>query len=532
MSKRSARAVQVPASSRTPLTPISFLERSAYVYRHRPATVYGDRTTTYGELLDRVQRLVGALRRCGVNEGDRVATLLPNVPAMLELHFGVPGAGAALVPLNTRLGPVELQYILEHSSPRLIFVHHSLLEQARRALDAIDGRPETIVVGGEADEYESLLAQSEQEPLRIDSEDDLLSINYTSGTTSSPKGVMYIHRGAYLHALGVIASAELNAESRYLWTLPMFHCNGWAFTWAVTAAGGQHICLDAVDVPLVWRHLRAGVTHFCGAPTVLTMLAEADDASVLSSPAKAFVGGAPPSPALLARAERLGMQITQLYGLTETYGPLCVCARQPGWEDLPEDQRRRLQARQGVGTVVSDRLRVVDADLRDVPADGETMGEVMMRGNNVTPGYYRAPDVTAEAFAGGWFHSGDLAVMHEDGYIELRDRSKDVIISGGENISTIEIEHALCEHPGVVEAAVIGIPDERWGEVPKAFVTARGEQPPDTDELRDWIRDRLARYKTPREIVFVQELPKTATNKVQKFILRETAGRDRSGVDH
>jgi fatty-acyl-CoA synthase len=515
---------ELPESSFAALSPLKFLQRSAYVYRDQTATVFGDQTVTYAELLLRVERLAGALRERGVADGDRVAALLPNVPAMLEMHYGVPGAGAVLVPINTRLGRFELRHILEHSGARMLFVHAALLDHAKLALEDVAASIDLVVVGGADDEYEPLLAAATATPLKAAAETDLLSINYTSGTTDAPKGVMYIHRGAYLHALGVVAGSCLTVDSLYLWTLPMFHCSGWAYTWAVTAMGGQHVCMESFDASLVWELLhKHGITHMCGAPTVVTMLAEAPEARPLATPVKTFVGGAPPSPALLGRARDLGMEMTHLYGLTETYGPLCVCAWQPSWQDLAPADVAQLEARQGVGTVVTERLRVVDPELRDVPPDGETLGEIVMRGNNVALGYYRAPETTAEAFAGGWFHSGDIGVMHPDGYIELRDRSKDVIISGGENISTIEIEHTLCAHPDVVEAAVIGIPDERWGEVPKAFVTTRGTNPPDAEKLKEWVRTRIARYKVPREIEFLAELPKTATNKVQKFVLRERA---------
>ncbi len=520
----------VPASSLAALTPLSFLHRSAFVYRDVVATVHGDRRTTYGELLARVERVAEALRRHGISDGDRVAAILPNVPAMLELHFAVPGAGGVLVPVNTRLGPSELELIVGHAGARLVVVHATLVAAVRAALTGLPTPPALIVVGGPDDEYEALATEGERAPLRAPAETDLLSINYTSGTTSAPKGVMYVHRGAYLHALGVIAESGLTVDSRYLWTLPMFHCNGWAYTWAVTAAGGTHVCVESFDPAEIWRLLREhGVTHLCGAPTALSMLVEAPQAHPLPAPVRTFVGGSPPAPALLERSRELGFTVTQLYGLTETYGPLCVCARQPSWDALDDDERVRRQARQGVGTVVSEQLRVVDPELRDVPADGRTMGEVVMRGNNVALGYYRAPEATAAAFSDGWFRSGDLAVMHPDGYVELRDRSKDVIISGGENISSIEVEHALCAHPTVIEAAVIGVPDERWGEVPRAFVTVRDVRP-SADELRDWVRTRLARYKAPRDVVFVDDLPRTATNKIQKFVLREYELTDDGGA--
>jgi fatty-acyl-CoA synthase len=381
--------------------------------------------------------------------------------------------------------------------------------------------------GGEAAEcdYESLIHAASPGALRKPADERaLLSINYTSGTTGRPKGVMTSHRGAYLHSLGVIAEAALTPRSAYLWTLPMFHCNGWAYTWAVTAAGARHVCLPAVQPSAIWDAIAAhGVTHLCAAPTVVTMLLGADQAARCPEPVRLFIGGAPPSPALLERTSRLNIQVTHLYGLTETYGPVAVCAWNPAWDDLPEEQQARLRARQGVGTVVSERIRVVDPESRDVPRDGQTMGEVVMRGNNVMLGYYRDQQATREAFAGGWFHSGDIAVIHPDGYIELRDRLKDVVISGGENIATIEVEQALMAHAAISEAAVVGRPDERWGEVPIAFVTTRGPSPLDQAELIRFLRGQLAGFKVPKAVEVVDELPRTATGKVQKFLLRDTA---------
>jgi fatty-acyl-CoA synthase len=511
------------AVSTAPLSPVSFLLRSGRVWADRPAVRFGAQTRTYAELLDRAERVAGALRALGVAAGDRVATLLANVPAMLELHFAVPGLGAVLVPMNTRLGRDELTYILDHSRPRCLVAH----ERSRALIEGVAARledpPHVVYVDAPpaaGDSFESAVGAGQPQALAVGEEDALLSINYTSGTTGSPKGVMYSHRGAYLHALGVIAEAGLSTRSRYLWSLPMFHCNGWAFTWAVTAAGSEHICLDGVDASEMWRSLGEGATHLCAAPTVLVMLGESPEAAPLPHPVQVFVGGAPPAPALLDRMGRLGFEITHLYGLTETYGPLCVCAWQPSWDRLPEDDRAAHRARQGVGTVVSERLRVVDEDLVDVPADGQTTGEVVMRGNNVMLGYYRDPAATARAFHGGWFHSGDIGVMHPDGYLELRDRAKDIIISGGENISTIEIEQVLAAHPDVLEAAVVGVPDDKWGEVPQAFVVARAGAQPSDAALQDFVRARLARFKAPKRIVFCQELPKTATGKVQKYLLR------------
>lgn len=506
--------------SQAPLSPIRYLQRSATVWADQIAVGFEGASTTYKALLERVERLAGGLRTIGVEPGDRVATLLPNVPAMLELHFAVPGCGAVLVPMNTRLSVGEYVYILGHSGARLLVADPGLRETAEAAIARL-AEPPRLLVAEDGKEYGALASESERLPLVAEDEGALLSINYTSGTTGQPKGVMYTHRGAYLHALGVVAEARLDCSSAYLWTLPMFHCNGWAFIWAVTSMGGRHECLRDFDTAAVWRLLREqGITHLCGAPTVLTMLTEAPEAAPLDRPVQVFVGGAPPSPALLERAHELGMRVTHLYGLTETYGPLVVCAWRPAWNDLPASVQARLQARQGVGTVVTEPLRVVDAEMRDVPADGETMGEVVMRGNNVTLGYYRDPEATANACAGGWFHSGDLGVMHPDGYIELRDRLKDIVISGGENISTIEVEQALVAHPNVLEAAVIGVPHERWGEVPKAFVAVRPGSSLSVEELQEFARQRLALFKVPKEIEFLDELPKTATGKIQKFVLR------------
>jgi fatty-acyl-CoA synthase len=519
----------VTSVSHSTLSPLAFLERSAGVWAGRPAVADGVRSWTYGEHHERVTRLSGALaRELGVEPGDRVATLLPNVPEMLELHYAVPGAGGVLVPLNTRLAAADYAYILGHSGATVAFAYETLRETVDQALDGLD-RPRVVWVqepGAPNEAYEALLAEPGPSTLRKpDDEGELLSINYTSGTTGRPKGVMTSHRGAYLHSLGVVAEARMGVDSVYLWTLPMFHCNGWAYTWAVTAAGARHVCLPKVEAGAIWRAIHdEGVTHFCAAPTVVTMMLGSDAAAPAPNPVRLFVGGAPPAPALLERAEELNIAVTHLYGLTETYGPIAVCAEDPAWAGLPPGEQARLRARQGVGTIVSESLRVVDEDMRDVPRDGSTIGEVVMRGNNVTLGYYRDEEATREAFRGGWFHSGDLAVMHPDGYVELRDRLKDIVISGGENIATIEVEQALAAHPAVAEAAVVGAPDERWGEVPVAFVTARAADPPDPDELAAFVRERIASFKVPKRIEVVEELPKTATGKIQKFLLREEAG--------
>jgi fatty-acyl-CoA synthase len=517
------------SASHASLSPVRFLLRSARVWGDQVATVSGDRSRTYATMLADVERLAGALTARGVQAGDRVATALPNVAAMLDLHFAVTGIGAVLVPMNTRLTAPEYAHILEHSGSRVVVAGDAAHDILARALETLDDPPALMRARDGLDYLGGSDAGAAPVPVAAQAEDALLSINYTSGTTGRPKGVMYSHRGAYLHALGVIAEARLSPTARYLWTLPMFHCNGWAFTWAVTAMGARHVCLPQVEPAAIWGLLRdEGITHLCGAPTVMTMLADAEQARPLERPAEVFLGGAPPSPALLERARGLGLHITHLYGLTETYGPIAVCAWRADWDALPADEQARLRARQGVGTVVSEGLRVVDDHLRDVPADGTSEGEVVMHGNNVMLGYYRDEAATAEALRGGWLHSGDVGVMHPDGYVELRDRLKDVVISGGENISTIEVEQTLQEHPAVGEVAVVGVPDERWGETPVAFVTPRPGQSPSAEELVAFARERLAGFKVPRTIHVRDELPKTATGKIQKFVLREEAATTRS----
>jgi fatty-acyl-CoA synthase len=517
----------------TALTPLSFLERSASVWADRIAVRDRERQWTYREHHDRVGRAVTVLSELGVRSGDRVATILPNVAGLLELHYAVPGAGAVLVPLNTRLTADDYDYILEHSGARVVVAAASLRDSlaetlTRRAIRTIwldQDDPE----GGD---YGALLAAAGPSPIAHPAdENDLLSINYTSGTTGRPKGVMTSHRGAYLHSLGVIAESGMTVRSSYLWTLPMFHCNGWAYTWSVTAVGAAHVCLPSLEPAAAWRAIaEAGTTHMCAAPTVLTMLLEDDAAIRCPQPVRVFVGGSPPSPALLGRADAANFAVTQLYGLTETYGPMVVCAWNPDWDELPLQRRLELQARQGVNSIVSDPIRVVDQAMHDVPADGRTLGEVVMTGNNVMLGYYRDPEATATAFAGGWFHTGDLAVMHPDRYFELRDRLKDVVISGGENIATVEIEQALSAHPDVSEVAVVGAPDERWGEAVVAFVVPVRGSTPQTDDLIGFARGRLAGFKVPKRIYLVTELPKTGTGKIQKYVLRGHAAGSPSAV--
>jgi len=490
------------------LTPLSFLERTLHVFPEKVGVVDGPRRFTYREIGERVYRLASALRRAGVRKGDRVAVLSPNSAEVLEAHFGVPQIGAVLVAINVRLSAQEVSTILRHSGARVLVV------------DAALGDPAWGEIG-----YERFLATGSPEPFApdVDDEEQTITINYTSGTTGQPKGVMYTHRGAYLNSLGEIVEAGLRPESVYLWTLPMFHCNGWCFTWAVTAAGARHVVVPKVDPPRVFELVsEERVTHLCGAPTVLVMLqSELPRPDYrFPQPLRTVTAGAPPPPAVIERMEALGAVITHVYGLTETYGPHTVCEWKLEWDGKANADRAALKARQGVGYVHAPELRVVDAELRDVPADGETMGEIVMRGNNVMKGYFRDPDATAAAFAGGWFHSGDLGVMHPDGYVELRDRKKDVIISGGENISTVEVEKVLFFHPAVLEAAVIGIPDEKWGEVPKAFVTLRPGREATEEEIVEYCREHLAHFKCPKKVEF-GPLPKTSTGKTQKFKLRE-----------
>ena len=506
-----------------PLTPTAFLDRARVVHRDQVALVDGDVRRTYAELADRCERLAGALAGLGVVPGDRVSLLAPNTGVALEAHFGVPWSGAVLNALNTRLSASELAWIVGHAGSRVLVVDHDLAELGRAVAEQADGDVRLVVSGGPEDELEALLADADALRVDVDDELSLLSLNYTSGTTGTPKGVMYSHRGAYLQALAMAAQTALDVRSSFLWTLPMFHCNGWCFPWAVTAAGATHVALRKVEPARIWQALRdEGVTHLCAAPTVLAGLASApsaDDGPV-GRPVRVATGGAPPSPALLARMAELDLDVTHLYGLTETYGPAAICDWKPQWDDLDSEEQARLKSRQGVANLVSLPLRVLDKERTDVPPDGETVGEVVLRGNNVMLGYYRDEEATAAADAEGWFRTGDMAVVHPDGYVELKDRSKDVIISGGENIASIEVEQALDAHPAVLESAVVAAPDEKWGETVAAFVVLRPGATATEQELVEHVRSRIARFKAPRQVHF-GELPKTGTGKIQKFVLRE-----------
>jgi fatty-acyl-CoA synthase len=504
-----------------PMSPVAFLDRSAVVYRDRTAVVDGDRRWSYGEFHQRCLRQAGLLVDVGITEGDRVAVLAPNSSLLLAAHFGVVHAGGVLVALNTRLSPSELAAIVEHAGARVLLFHPDTKFDAEQIRDRVT--TPLILIGG--DEYESMIEAATPTARTVTDERGLLALNYTSGTTGSPKGVMYHHRGAYLQSLAMVTHFQLTNATRYLWTLPMFHCNGWCFTWAVTAAGGTHICVPRIDPAAVWALIRdERVTHLCAAPTVLiSLLADEAAASGTSQRVVAAVGGAPPTPRLLQDCAEAGFDITHLYGLTETFGPLAICDWQPAWDSLPVAEQARRRARQGVGNVIACTIRVVAEDGTDVPADGRTLGEIAVRGNNVMLGYFHDPAATAAVVPDGWLRTGDLAVRHPDGYLEIRDRKKDLIISGGENISSVEVEAALAAHPDVLEAAVVAVPDARWGERPVAWVTPRGARAPSAAELRAFVRERLAGFKVPDRFYF-GPLPKTSTGKIQKYVLRERSG--------
>jgi fatty-acyl-CoA synthase len=525
----------------SPLTPASFLERAATVYPDKPAVLHGERRFTYAELRARARRLASALARRGIRPGDTVAVMAPNVPAMLEAHFGVPMAGAVLNALNYRLDPAGIAFILQHGRARLLIADTEFADTVEKALGLLPGPIPVVDVADDAREagrparrpgdveYEALLAEGDPayEWPRPADEWQALALLYTSGTTGNPKGVVYSHRGAYLNALGNALAFGLSPRTVYLWTLPMFHCNGWTYPWAVTAVGGTHVCLRKVDPALIFRLIRRhGVTHLCGAPVVLTALIHAPD-EVKARPehvVEVATGGAAPPSAVIAAMEAMGFRVTHLYGLTESYGPATLCAWQAGWDALDLPERAARMARQGVPYPTLDGLVVADpVTLAPVPWDGVTMGEILLRGNTVMKGYLDNSAATEEAFRGGWFHTGDLAVRHADGYVEIKDRAKDIIISGGENISSLEVEEVLYRHPAVMEASVVARPDPRWGETVCAFVTLKPGSPPVTaGEIIAWCRERLAHFKAPRAVVF-GPLPKTSTGKIQKYVLREQA---------
>ena len=521
-----------------PLTPVAFLDRARLVHGDRPAVIDGPLRRSYEDFADRCERLAGATLDLGLEPGDAVSVLAPNVSMALEATFGFPMAGVVFNALNSRLSAPELAWIVGHAGSKVLFVDHALAGVARAIEEQVPGLRVVVSqdagVSGTTDcEYEALLANAAPHRVEITDEQSLLSLNYTSGTTGHPKGVMYSHRGANLNALAMAAQGGLDSDAVFLWTLPIFHCNGWCYPWAVTAVGGTHVMLRVLDPGAVWRHIRDdGVTHFNAAPTVLIGLVNHRDAAPAPRTVKVATGGAPPSPTLLTQMAELNIDVTHLYGLTETYGPSLICDWRSEWDGLPAGEQARIKARQGVGTLVTSSVRVVDGDGADVPADGETQGEIAIRGNNVMLGYYKDPDATAAASVEGpegtWFRTGDVAVMHDHGYVEVRDRAKDVIISGGENIASIEVEQALASHPDVVECAVVAAPHETWGEVPAAFVVLRSGADITESDLVEHVKSRIARFKAPKSVTF-GDLPKTATGKIQKFALRDQlwAGRDR-----
>ena len=518
-----------------PLSPVSFLTRTASIYPTRVAVIHGDRRYTYAQFAERCRRLASSLARAGIGKGDTVAIMAPNTPEMLEAHYAVPMLGAVLCSINTRLDAAAVGFILEHSEAKVVLTDRefaAVMQQALPAtkplvIDIADAQtPLGPVIG--ATDYETFIAQGDPNHTEKlpDDEWQAIALGYTSGTTGNPKGVVAHHRGAYLNACANALTFGLGPQSVYLWTLPMFHCNGWTYTWAVTLAGGTHVCLRRVEAaPIFSAIAEHGVTHMCGAPVVLSMLIHApDDARrPLPHPVCIATGGAAPPSTVIAGMEALGFAVTHLYGLTETYGPSTVCLWQPGLDELPIDEKSAFMARQGVATPMLEEAAVMDPEtMTKLPADGVSMGELMLRGNTVMKGYLKNPTATDEAFAGGWFHSGDLAVMHPDGYVEIKDRAKDIIISGGENISSLEVEEILYKHPAVMEAAVVARPDAKWGETPQAFVTLKPGATATQAEIVAWCRQHMAHFKAPRHVTF-GPLPKTSTGKIQKFELRERA---------
>ncbi|HEY3564686.1 MAG TPA: acyl--CoA ligase family protein [Casimicrobiaceae bacterium] len=510
-----------PQFNYEPLTPTAFLARAAVVFGDRLAVADDGTRFTYREFHARCLRFAGALRKLGVAPGERVAVFAPNTHVLLAAHYAVPLAGAVLVALNTRITADDIAYILEHAGVRVLIYDDAYAETALNACGRAHAGVLALRAGGERDDLEALIASAAPFEHPVADERAMLAINYTSGTTGKPKGVMYHHRGAYLQALAMALHMGLTSDSKYLWTLPMFHCNGWCFPWAVTVTGATHVCLRRVESSLIWAHLReSAITHLCAAPTVLTMIAWDPGAGAIDRRVRVATGGAPPTPALLERLAALGLDVTHLYGLTETYGPAVICEWRSEWDGLAIEEQARLKARQGVANAIGETLRVVDDDGRDVPPDATTMGEIAIRGNNVMLGYYRDDEATRKACPDGWFRTGDLGVRHPDDYIELRDRAKDIIISGGENISSVEVERALNQHDAVLEVAVVAAPDAKWGEVPVAFVTLKEGASVTGDALIEHVRARIARFKAPKRVVF-GPLPKTSTGKVQKNMLRD-----------
>jgi len=525
-------------ANHAPLTPLSFLPKAAAVFPKRTAVIHGARRFTWEEVYARARRLASALKQRGVGHGTTVAAMLANTPEMVEMHFGPAMIGAVLNTLNTRLDAEAIAFMLDHGEAKVLVTDREFAPTIEQALKLVKTKPLVIDVEdpvytgegkrlGEID-YESLLASGDPAfawTMPAD-EWEAIALNYTSGTTGNPKGVVYHHRGAHLNAIGNILEWSMPKHAVYLWTLPMFHCNGWCFPWTVAANVGTHVCLRKVDPKLIFELIREhGVTHYCGAPIVHTMMinAPAEQKAGITQKVHAMVAGAAPPGAMIEGMAKMGIALTHVYGLTEVYGPAAACSQHVEWAELPLDEQVRLNGRQGVAYLLQEGMTVMNPEtMAVVPADGETMGEIMFRGNITMKGYLKNEKATADAFAGGWFHSGDLAVIHPDGYVKIKDRAKDVIISGGENISSQEVEDVLTRHPAVMLAAVVAQPDEKWGEVGCAFLELKEGASASEEEMADFCRERMARFKVPKKFVF-RPLPKTSTGKIQKFVLREWA---------
>ena len=521
-----------------PLSPLTFIEWAASVFPNRPSVIHGDERYTWKETYTRCCRLASALGKRGIGKGDTVAVIAPNIPQHYEAHFGVPVVGAVLNAINIRLDSEAIAFILQHGEAKVLLTDREFSGVVHKALQKLQRKPIVIDIDdpqarggaliGEMTYEDYLKTGDENFAWRgPDDEWDAISLNYTSGTTGNPKGVVYHHRGAYLNALGNAITWGLTSHPAYLWTLPMFHCNGWCFPWTIAALAGTSVCLRRIEAKRIFDALAdEGVTHMCGAPIVMNMIINVKDEELrpIGQTVQFMTAGAAPPATVLEKIEKMGFKVTHVYGLTETYGPAAVCAWNEEWDDLPSDERSMLKSRQGVRYAVQEGLMIGSPEtLEPVPADGKTIGEVFFRGNITMKGYLKNPTATGEAFAGGWFHTGDLGVMHSNGYIELKDRSKDIIISGGENISTIEVEGVLYQHPSILEAAVVARPDEQWGETPCAFVTLKPDARSITEqEIIDFCRRHLAHFKCPKTVVF-SELPKTSTGKIQKFVLRDWA---------
>jgi fatty-acyl-CoA synthase len=511
----------------TPLTPLDFLRRARKFHGARDAVVDGSLRLSYAEFADRCDRWSAGLAALGVGKGERVGTIAPNTHQHLEQFYAIPQRGAVIVPMNYRLTAEDFVYMTAHSGAKVLCAHSDYLEMIDGVRERMPGVRHFVALEGERKGwlgYESLLAKGGGRAAQEVAETDLLAINYTSGTTSRPKGVMITHRNAWMNSVGTLTHWSMTPGDRYLWTLPMFHANGWTFTWTVTAAAAAHVCLRKVDASSIYQLVNAErVTHLCAAPTVLISIANGPESArkQLRNGVRVFTAGAAPAAATIERLESdLGWQVTHVYGLTETAPFISICEPLPEHAELCSADRATVKARQGIELITSGEVRVVDEDMHDVPRDATTLGEIIARGNVVMRGYYNDPEATEIAFKGGWFHSGDAAVVHPDGYIEIRDRFKDVIISGGENISSIEVENALLRHPAVLEAAVVGVPHQKWGETPHAFVVLRAGAQVSEAELQSFVRSVLAHFKVPSAFHFVSELPKTATGKIQKYVLR------------